>query len=120
MDPRLVTELLRRLQRRQPPIMPRTAALVLECCTIRGASDCYDLLDMACQAVDDWSEVFREFDLEQRPCMPGSELQTALTYCGYPVSGEFLRLLRTIYSPIGWVTFDAFITACSVLASVCK
>ena len=118
MDSRLVHELHLRLG--HPPLMPQTVTLVLEYCTVRGASNCTQLLDMGCEAAEYWTTVFRHFDTHGHGYFSSDDLQGALLACGYPVRGDFLTCLRAIYSPNGRVSLDAFVKVCAVIGSVCK
>ncbi|XP_075726193.1 uncharacterized protein LOC142767838 [Rhipicephalus microplus] len=121
MDPRVVEEFLRRLGQRRThrPVHPRTATLVLEFFTIRGATDCEDLLNMGCQATQYWASVFREFDVHGRGYFDSRGIEAALRECGYPVTGDLLACLCGVYSKDGWVSFDAFVKVCTVVGSVC-
>ncbi|XP_037291305.1 grancalcin-like [Rhipicephalus microplus] len=121
MDSRVVEEFIRRVGQRRthPPIYLRTAALVLEFCTIRGATDCDDLLNMGCQAIQYWASVFQEFDLDRSGFVSNRGLEAALRECGYPVTGDLLACLCGVYSKDGRVFVDVFVKVCAVVGSVC-
>ncbi|XGW19973.1 hypothetical protein V3C99_003641 [Haemonchus contortus] len=72
------------------------------------------------QYINDWTNCFRGFDLDNSGNIDKSELQNALTRFGYRLSDQFYNILMMKFdrTHTGHVNFDDFIQLCVVLQTL--
>ncbi|KAI7905220.1 apoptosis-linked protein [Cokeromyces recurvatus] len=72
--------------------------------------------------IEDWSECFKKFDLDNSGSIDRYEMSHALRTFGFNVSDRFVGILIQIFDKYGHgnITFDNFVQACVILSTLTK